>query len=96
MFFLIKLLQISISWLIFVSSNNNVLVSKYFNTLYEYTVSSIVQTVLNIPNDEFSYWSEVSAYDYEVEENQKKRDIILLRNSQKTKAEEQLTELLRS
>lgn len=80
----------------FVSSNNNVLVSKYFNTLYEYTVSSVVQTVLNIPNDEFSYWSEVSAYDYEVEENQKKRDIILLRNSQKTKAEEQLTELLRS
>lgn len=80
----------------FVSSTNNVVVSKYRNTLYEYTASSIVQTVLNIPTGEVSYWTPVSAYDYEIEENQKKRDIILLRNSQKTKAEEQLTELLRS
>ena len=80
----------------FVSSANNVVVSKYRNTLYEYTASSIVQTVLNIPTGEVSYWTPVSAYDYEIEENQKKRDIILLRNSQKTKAEEQLTELLRS
>ena len=80
----------------FVSSTDNVLVSKYVNTLYEYTVSSISQTVLNIPVAEIAYWTSVSAYDYELEENQKKRDIVLLRNSQKAKAEEQLTELLRS
>lgn len=80
----------------FVTTTNNILVSKYKNTQYEYTVSSVAQTVLNIPNDEVSYWTPVSAYDYEIEENQKKRDIILLRNSQKGKAEEQLSELLRS
>lgn len=80
----------------FVTSANNVLVSKYRNTEYEYSVSAINQTATNIPAGELSYWSPVSAYDYEMEENQKKRDIVLLRNSQKAKAEEQLTELLRS
>lgn len=80
----------------FVTSNNNVIVSKYKNTEFEYTVSQINQTVVNIPEGEAQYWSAVSAYDYEMEQNQKKKEIVLLRNSQKNKAEEQLTELLRS
>jgi hypothetical protein len=80
----------------FVTSNNNVIVSKYRNTEFEYTASTINQTVLNITENEAQYWSAISAYDYETEENQKKKEIVLLRKSQKNKAEEQLTELLRS
>lgn len=80
----------------FVTTASNTLVSKYKATQYLYTVSAIVSTNVNIPADENNYWAPVTAYDYEIERNQSKRDIILLRSSQKLKAEEQLTELLRS
>lgn len=50
----------------------------------------------NIPSDELVYWEAVTHYDNELELNELKRNIQLLRNSQKGVAKEQLFNLLRT
>lgn len=82
----------------FITSANNYIKSKYINTRVKYTVSSVYNpsTTDNIPDSEAAYWEPVTAYDYELETNEKSRNIYLLRRSQKSKAEEQLNNLLRS
>lgn len=61
-------------------------------------VSEIINPAItdNISAEEAAYWIPVSAYDYEVESNQEKRNIFLLRNSLKGNADAQLTKLLRT
>ena len=48
-----------------------------------------------IPSDEITFWSAVSYYDIEREENEERRNVKLLRNSIKNKAEEELKRVLR-
>jgi hypothetical protein len=61
-------------------------------------VSEIINPAItdNISAEEAAYWAPVSAYDYEIETNQEKRNIFLLRSSLKGNADAQLTKLLRT
>lgn len=82
----------------FITTSGNYLKSKYINTRVKYTVSAVSNpsTMDNIPDSEAAYWEPITGYDYELENNEKSRNIYLLRRSQRSSAEEQLNSLLRS
>lgn len=74
------------------------------NVIYGLYTSLAVSTVTavdtftdedNIPTDEASFWESVSAYDYAVEQNEKRRSIFLLRKSQKNSLDTQLETVLK-
>lgn len=69
--------------------------------VYESLASSTVTAVDtftdsdNISTDEASFWESVSAFDYAVELNEKRRSIFLLRKSQKNSLDNQLEKALK-
>jgi hypothetical protein len=79
----------------FVTTGGNKL--KRYGTNLEYTVSEVSNPLTedNITNDESVYWSAMTAYDYENELNESRRNIKLLRASMRGAADEQLTNLMR-
>jgi hypothetical protein len=80
----------------FVTTNGNTLKGKYDSTGTAQVLTVInPSNVDNIPISESSYWETVSAYDYENEMNEQKRNILLLRNSLKSDADTQLIKLMR-
>ena len=90
----------------FVTTAGNYLVAKY-SSIGNPVVSGVINPSKqlvngnlvdfdNISAEEAAYWAPVSAYDYEIETNQEKRNIFLLRNSLKGNADSQLTKLLRT
>ena len=80
----------------FVTSSGNYVFSKYGNAEHA-VVNAVINPcpVDNIPDSEFGYWESVSAYDYEAELNEAKRNVVLLRSSLRTNADNQLTKLMR-
>lgn len=80
----------------FVTDSGNVIEGKYDSTgTAEVSNVSNPSNADNIPDSEGSYWETVSAFDYESELNEQKRNIFLLRNSLKSDADTQLTRLMR-
>jgi hypothetical protein len=81
----------------FVATAGNYVFSKYGSaeTAVVATVSNPCP-VDNIPDSEGSYWEPVSAYDYEAELNEAKRNVVLLRSSLRSDADAQLTKLMRT
>lgn len=63
-----------------------------------YSVSAVANpfTSDNITDEESRFWSPYTAYQMEQEKNEAKRNVKLLRASMKNKADEQLTDLMRS
>lgn len=59
------------------------------------TVESVDIITKAIPDDELSFWQPVSAYDLEVEENERKKNIKLLDARYKDTAEAELKRLMR-
>jgi hypothetical protein len=90
----------------FIATAGNYLVAKYGgigNPVVSAVVNpckKLVNGVLtdtdNISSEEAAYWAPVSAYDYEQEMNEEKRNVQLLRSSLKSNADAQLTKLLRT
>lgn len=79
----------------FITTAGNTLYGKY-GSVGTYSVSVITELNQCIPTDELKYWSPVYAYDFEIEQNEEKRNIFLLRNSIKDSVDRQFTQLLRS
>ena len=79
----------------FVDTDGNIL--KRYNTSLEYTVAALSNpfTADNIPDEEAVFWSSMTAYAYENEINEQRRNIKLLRASLRASADEQLTDLMR-
>lgn len=69
---------------------------KAYNSVAEYTVESLSTVSSNITEEEESFWSPYTAYQYESEKNESLRNIKLLRSSLRASAEEQLDNLTRS
>lgn len=59
-------------------------------------ITNISLMARNIPEDEESFWSPVSAYDYETEENELKRYISLIRNSYLRDVDQDFVEQIKS
>jgi hypothetical protein len=57
-------------------------------------VTSLVTVSTNIPSNELVYWESVSIYDYEIEQNNKKRNIKLIDNRFADAATKELKNLL--
>jgi hypothetical protein len=68
---------------------NNVIVGKESNARATVTSNNTVITTTEA-HDDASYWEAVSFYDYEVEENEKKKEILLLDSRYTTQAEQEL------
>ena len=58
------------------------------------TVASLVTVSTNIPSNELVYWESVSIYDYEIEQNNKKKNIKLIDNRFADAATKELKNLL--
>lgn len=78
----------------FVSTTNTV---KRYNTSSTYVVSAVNNpfVVDNITDEEANYWTSMTAYDFEEELNESRRNILLLRSSLRSAAEDQITNLMR-
>jgi hypothetical protein len=78
--------------------NSNVPIS-YVRKELNYSASTTNaegDVILNVPDEELSYWVPVSAYEYEEEENRKKANIRLIDSRLAKTAETNLRELLRA
>ena len=58
------------------------------------TVASLVTVSTNIPSNELVYWESVSIYDYDIEQNNKKKNIKLIDNRFADAATKELKNLL--
>lgn len=78
----------------FVSTTNTL---KRYNTSSVYVVSEVTNpfTTDNIIAEETDYWTTMTAYDYEEELNETKRNMILLRASLRGRVEDQITNLMK-
>jgi len=79
----------------FITTATNTLYGKY-GSVGTYSVNTVTDLVTCIPANEMKYWAPVNVYDFEIEHNEDKRNIFLLRNSIKDGVDRQLTQLLRS
>ncbi len=58
------------------------------------TITNVITISESIPDDEIAFWSTVSAFEYEQEENQKKRAIHLVDNRYVSMIEDEIKDLL--
>ncbi len=59
------------------------------------TITSVPSIHINIPSEEQHYWSPVTYYQYEMEENDRKKEIVLIDNRYKQAVDEELTRVFR-